>query len=72
MVLIKNYSEISFCEKEILRYLKAEKKDGFSYPFEECIKEAKKALKYRVCYIEADVKIKLFSMKSEIKDFAKL
>ena len=55
-VFIKNYKAIPVNKKEILRYLKAKKEEGFEELLNECIKEAESALKYRVCYIETDVK----------------
>lgn len=56
-VEIKNFSPPEIDEKEILRYLKAKEKSGFSELFESAVKEAENNLKYRICYIETDIKI---------------
>lgn len=56
-VEIKNFSPPEIDEKEILRYLKAKEKSGFEELFESTIKEAENCVKYRICYIETDVKI---------------
>lgn len=57
-VLIKNYTAPPIDKGEILRYLKTPKIKGFEDVFEGCINEVKKVLKYRVCYLETDIKIK--------------
>ena len=56
VVEIKNFSPYKTDKKEILRYLKAKSDSGFEALLDECIKEAEKCLKYRVCYIENDLK----------------
>ena len=55
VVEIKTFSPCKTDKKEILRYLKAKSENGIESLLEECIKEAQKCLKYRVCYIETDV-----------------
>lgn len=75
-VEIKNLTPEKIEKSEVLRYLKAESETGIESLLKQCIVEAEKCLKYRVCFIETDLKISenicdfdVFSIAS--KDLAK-
>ena len=73
LILSKTYSELPFCEKEILRYAGCNDKDEqMSAILRECVSEAKDKLVYKVCYCEFEVKTEdntcdfnVFSLQSE-------
>lgn len=57
-VLSKTYSEPTFCEKEILRYAGCKEADGeISALLQNCIKEVRDKLCYKVCYREFSVAV---------------
>lgn len=57
-VINKNYTNLPFCEREILRYAGCKEECGeISALLSECITEAKSELTYKVCYCELPVKI---------------
>ncbi len=54
-VLSKSFSDISICEKEILRYCGCNEPDSATIELlRKCLAEAEKKLCYRVCYLELD------------------
>ena len=58
VILSKSYTELPFCEKEILRYAGCKKADNeISALVKSCIDEINDKLTYKVCYRQFDVKI---------------
>ncbi len=58
MVLNKKYTDLPFCEKEILRYAGCNQTDDKMVNLaRECINEIKAKLTYKVCYSKFTVKI---------------
>lgn len=58
VILIKKYNEPPFCEKEILRYAGCKGADSeISALLENCIKEIRDRLVYKVCYREFTVQV---------------
>lgn len=56
IVQIKNFTPEKTDKAQVLRYLKSKSENGFESILEQCIKEAESCLKYRVCFLETDVK----------------
>ena len=73
MILSKKYTDIPFCEKEILRYAGCKQASDETVNLaRECIGEVKNKLEYKVCYSQFEVKIcgnvcdfGVFSLNSE-------
>lgn len=58
VILIKSYTELPFCEKEILRYAGCKEADNeIAALVRSCIDEIKTKLTYKVCYRQFGVKI---------------
>jgi len=58
MVSVRNYTEPSICEKEILRYAGCKSsEDGLLQFLRDCLDEARTGLSYKVCYIELPLTI---------------
>lgn len=58
VILNKTYTELLFCEKEILRYAGCKEADSkISELVRSCINEIKTGLTYKVCYRQFSVKI---------------
>ncbi len=57
-IITKTYKDIPFCTKEILRYAGcALQSDDIKRLLDECLTDAKKVIKYKLCYTELDLNL---------------